>query len=223
MKNTLIFLTALDKNNNRKWFQANKQMYEQSHEEMLKFTDKLINEMNAHDLIETNSAKRSLFRIYRDVRFGNDKTPYKTNWGGGLKRATAELRGGYYYQVGPKGSFVMGGFFGPNPQDLLHIRNHLAQDAEPLRQIIDSKRFMSFFGELRGSQLKTAPRGFDKQHPDVDLLRYKQFMLKHDFSEGEVLSKEFPRIVAHAFREMRPFFDNMSELLTTDLNGESLL
>ena len=135
MKNTIKFLAELDANNNRNWFQANRLMYEQSHEDMLEFADRLIDEMSSHDLIETISAKRSLFRIYRDVRFGNDKTPYKTNWGGGLKRATAELRGGYYYQVGPKGSFVMGGFFGPNPQDLLQIRNQLAQDADPLRQV----------------------------------------------------------------------------------------
>ena len=95
MKSTFRFLEKLDKNNNRKWFQANKRMYDQSHEEMLNFADMLIEEMNIHDTIQTTSGKRSLFRIYWDVRFGNDKTPYKTNWGGHLKRATAELRGGY--------------------------------------------------------------------------------------------------------------------------------
>ncbi len=223
MKKTLEFLKKLDKNNTRDWFQANKPVYEQSHQEMLDFADRLISEMNAHDLIETNSAKRSLFRIYRDVRFGKDKTPYKTNWGGHLKRATAELRGGYYYEVGIDASFVMGGFFGPNPQDLLHIRNQLALDAEPLREIIESKQFASFFGELKGTQLKSAPRGFDKQHPEIDLLRYKQFLVRHDFSKEEVLSSDFPMMVSRAFREMRPFFDCMSEMLTTDLNGESVL
>lgn len=220
MKQTLEFLKKLDKNNNREWFQANRHLYEQSHQEMMRFADSVINEMSRQDNIET---RKSLYRIYRDVRFGKDKTPYKTNWAAGLKRGTTELRGGYYYQVGPKGSFVMGGFFGPNPHDLLHIRKHIAQDSEPLRKVISSKRFKSFFGELRGSQLKTAPKGFDKEHPDIDLLRYKQFMVRHDFSDKEVLSTEFPKTVAHAFHQMRPFFDFMSDILTSDLNGRSIL
>ena len=197
-------------------------MYEQSQSQMLEFAHQVTAEMNKHDLIE-DRGKRTIYRIYRDVRFGKDKTPYKINWAGFFRRATAERRGGYYFQVGPKGSFVMGGFFGPNAKDLLHLRNQLAMGAEPLRAVIESKQFKDFFGELNGQQLKTAPRGFDKQHPDVDLLRYKQFIVRHDFSEKEVFSKEFPEIMSDAFQQMRPFFDCMSEMLTTDLNGESLL
>jgi uncharacterized protein (TIGR02453 family) len=190
---------------------------------MVEFADQLLMEMNKHDLISTPLGKKSLFRIYRDVRFGKDKTPYKTNWGGFFKRATNELRGGYYYEVGINGAFVMGGFFGPNSSDLLHIRNQLAQNADPLRDILESSVFKSFFGELKGSQLKTSPRGFEKDHPDIDLLRYKQFMVRHDFAGEEIMSEQFPEIVSNAFSQMRPFFDVMSEMLTTDLNGESLL
>jgi len=222
MQSTFSFLKKLDQNNNREWFQKNKVMYEQSQTEMLDFANQVNAEMHKHDLIE-DRGKRTNYRIYRDVRFGKDKTPYKTNWAGFFKRATAELRGGYYFQIGPKGSFVMGGFFGPSPKDLLHIRNQLSMGAEPLRQVIESKQFINSFGELKGRQLKTAPRGFDKQHPDVDLLRYKQFVVRHDFSEKEVFSKDFPRVMSDAFQEMRPFFDCMSEMLTTDLNGESIL
>ena len=198
-------------------------MYEQSHAEMVDFADRLLLEMSNHDYIETESGKKSLFRIYRDVRFSKDKIPYKNNWGGGMKRAGEENRGGYYYQVGTKGSFVMGGFFGPNSEDLLHIRKHIGQDAAPLRQILDQRDFKIFFGSLQGSQLKTAPRGFEKDHPEIDLLRYKQFMLRHEFTVKEVLSPDFPQIVSHAFKNMRPFFDYMSEVLTSDLNGRSLL
>jgi len=223
MKKTFEFLKVLDKNNNREWFQSNKNQYTEAHEEMIEFADQLIAEVSKHDVIQTPSGKRSLYRIYRDVRFGKDKTPYKTNWAGYLRRATAERRGGYYYQVGPKGSFVMGGFFGPNPPDLLHIRKQLEQDADPLRSVINSNEFKSFFGELLGSQLKTAPKGFDKEHPGIDLLRYKQFMVRHNFTQKEALSKDFPLVVANAFAQMRPFFDCMSDLLTSDLNGESLL
>jgi len=223
MKNTFKFLKQLDSNNNREWFNANKSLYEQSHQEMIDFADALIGEMNSHDTIETPSGKRSLFRIYRDVRFGKDKTPYKTNWGGRMKRATAALRGGYYYQVEPGNSFVMGGFFGPNAQDLLHIRKQIGLDPDPLREILDSSRFMEFFGEMRGSQLKTAPKGFEKDHPDIDFLRYKQFMLKHSFSDKQVLANDFVKTVSDSFREMRPFFNYMSDILTSDLNGRSLI
>jgi uncharacterized protein (TIGR02453 family) len=223
MKKTLTFLQQLNKNNNREWFQAHRTEYEQSHEEMISFADQLLLEMNKHDLIETSSGKKSLYRIYRDVRFGKDKTPYKTNWAGGFKRATAELRGGYYYQIGIHGSFVMGGFFGPNAQDLLQVRHHIASNADTLREVTESNDFKNFFGELRGSQLKTAPRGFEKDHPDVDLLRYKQYTLRHDFTQKEIDSPDFHKIISNAFQEMRPFFDCMSEMLTTDLNGISFV
>jgi len=223
MKHTFDFLRKLDQKNNRNWFQQNKAMYERSHEEMISFADNLLAEMNDHDYIETPSGKKSLYRIYRDVRFGKDKTPYKTNWGGSMKRAGEENRGGYYYQIGPKGSFVMGGFFGPNKDDLLHIRKHLEQDADSLREVIDSKGFTKFFGHLIGRQLKTAPRGFEKDHPDIDLLRYKQFMVRHEFTDKEVHSANFPHIVSDAFQKMRPFFDYMSDILTTDMNGRTLL
>ncbi|MFY0627427.1 MAG: DUF2461 domain-containing protein [Reichenbachiella sp.] len=223
MKTAFDFLKQIDENNNREWFSQNKKKYEIAHQEMIEFADRLLFEMNKHDIIETPSGKRSLYRIYRDVRFRKDKTPYKTNWAGGLKRATADLRGGYYYQVGPKGSFVMGGFFGPNADDLLHIRRQLSQHAEPLRDIINGSEFINFFGELKGNQLKTAPRGFEKDHLEIDLLRYKQFMVRHDFTEKEVMGEDFHLTVVQAFKNMRPFFNFMSEILTTDLNGESIV
>ena len=172
MKAIFEFLKLLDKNNNRPWFQGNKAKYESSYAEMIDFADNLLGEMNSHDYIETSSGKKSLYRIYRDVRFGKDKTPYKTNWAGGMKRAGAENRGGYYYQVGPKGSFVMGGFFGPNKEDLLHIRKQIDQDSDQLNGILNSTQFKDFFGTLGGSKLKTAPRGFEKDSPNIDLLRY---------------------------------------------------
>ena len=222
MKETLDYLRELHKNNNRIWFQKNKLIYEQSYLKMQEFADSLMDEMSSHDYLETISAKKSLFRIYRDVRFGKDKTPYKTHWGGFLKRAGAENRGGYYYHISPKSTYIMGGFFSPNKDDLLHIRKHLEQETEPLRDILKSREFKSFFGELGGTQLKTAPRGFDKEHPDVDLLRYKQFLVRHDFTDKEVIRKDFPQILSNSFRQMRPFFDQMSEMLSTDLNGQRL-
>lgn len=223
LQSTLTFLSALSQHNNREWFQANRSAYEASHAEMIQFADRLLAAMNVHDVIETPSGKKSLFRLYNDVRFSKDKSLYKDNWAGHFRRASAHRRGGYYYQIGTKEAFVMGGFFGPNPQDLLHIRHQLAQDAEPLRQVITSDEFTSFFGMLLGAQVKTAPRGFEKDHPDLDLLRYKQFLVRHDFTSKEVASDHFPEIMSEAFRQMRPFLDVMTEYLITDLNGELLI
>lgn len=220
---TFEFLSDLKVNNNREWFTENKNRYQKEHEIVIAFADDVLNKMKAYDEIETTSGKKSLQRIYRDTRFSKDKTPYKQYWGGGLKRATKQLRGGYYFHIEEGNSFVGGGFWGPNADDLKLIRQQLAVDEESLREIISNPSFQSVFGELLGEQLKTAPKGFPKDHSAIDLLRYKQFLIKHDFSDEEVLADDFPEKVVEVFRAMRPFFDLMSSFLTTDLNGESII
>jgi len=220
---TFSFLKSLAKHNDRTWFADHKNQYEESHQNMIDFAETLLNEMRTHDDIETVSGKKSLFRIYRDVRFSKDKSPYKTNRSGSFKRATRELRGGYYFHIEPGNTFIIGGFFGPNAADLKHIRNHISQDDSLLRQALENKLTKSYFGELEGEQVKTAPKGFAKDHPSIDLLRYKQFMLKHKFTDQEVLQKDFAKKMSNGFQHLRPFFDVMSEILTTDLNGLSLI
>jgi uncharacterized protein (TIGR02453 family) len=216
------FLYNLKANNNREWFGKNKKIYQESLENMVSFANELISEMNQFDNIETKSGKLSLFRIYRDTRFSNDKTPYKTHWAGHLRRATKQLRGGYYYHLQPGGSFIAGGFFGPNGPDLKHIRSHIAQDDDELRSVLNSHEIYDYFGSLQGEKLITAPRGYKEDHPAIDLLRYKQFILKHNFTDQEVLSDDFLFKLVEGFRKMRTFFDYMSEILTTDLNGVPL-
>ena len=220
---TFSFLKSLAKHNDRTWFADHKNQYEESHQNMIDFAETLLNEMRTHDDIETVSGKKSLFRIYRDVRFSKDKSPYKTNRSGSFKRATRELRGGYYFHIEPGNTFIIGGFFGPNAADLKHIRNHISQDDSLLSQALENKLTKSYFGELEGEQVKTAPKGFAKDHPSIDLLRYKQFMLKHKFTDQEVLQKDFAKKMSNGFQHLRPFFDVMSEILTTDLNGLSLI
>jgi uncharacterized protein (TIGR02453 family) len=222
-KENLAFLQLLGKNNNRDWFHAHKSEYVQHHENAIAFADSVLEKMNGHDNIETLSGKKSLFRIYRDVRFSKDKSPYKTHWGGGLKRATKQLRGGYYFHIQPGGqSFVGGGFWAPNKEDLFRIREEIASDAEELRAIINSEEIQTTFGALYGEQLKTAPKGFDKDHPDIDLLRFKQFVFIKKFSDEEVLEAQFDAVVNETFKKLRPFLDLMSDVLTTDSNGSPL-
>lgn len=219
----LKFLKALASNNDRDWFAENKAVYQKHQEVMVSFADDLLVKMNQHDNIETLTGKKSLQRIYRDVRFSKDKSPYKTHWGGGFKRATKLLRGGYYYHVQPNGgSFIGGGFWAPNKEDLLRIREDIASDASDLREIITSPEFVDTFGQLEGEQLKSSPKGFDKEHPDVDLLRYKQFIVGKHFTDKEVLADDFIDRANDTFMKMRPFFDYMSDVLTTDSNGSPL-
>lgn len=222
-KSTFDFLVALKKNNDRDWFNKNKDLYTAAHENMLEFADALLAKMNKIDEIETQSGKKSLMRIYRDVRFSKDKSPYKNNFGGGFKRASAAKRGGYYYHIQPGACFLGGGFWGPEKEDLLLIRQQIDMNSDPLRKAINSKKFKSYFGEMSGEQLKTCPKGFDKESPNIDLLKYKQFLAGRKFTDKEVLSKEFVDIAADTFKAMLPFFDVMSEYLTTDLNGVSTI
>lgn len=217
---SLRFLSTLKKNNNRDWFQLHKTEFQQEQEKMATFAEALLQALSFHDQLETRSGKESLHRIYRDTRFSQNKTPYKSNWSGRFKRATKYRRGGYYYNIEPGNSFIAGGFWAPVPADLKRIREDIAFDDEPLRRIIKSKTFKASFGALTGEQVKTAPKGFDANHGAIDLLRYKQFLLIRHFSDEEVLSADFLKSADLTYRHMRPFFDYMSELLSTDANGE---
>lgn len=217
---SLDFLQLLKKNNNRNWFNAHKDEFTEEQLHIEQFASALLAEMNMHDLIETQSGKKSLHRIYKDTRFSKDKTPYKTNWSGSFSRATKQRRGGYYFHIEPGNSFIAGGFWGPNAQDLKRVCDDIAYDATPLRKILKSKAFTSTFGTLQGEQLKTAPKGYDVTNEGIDLLRYKQYLLIKPFTDEEVLSADFLAQANQTYKSMRPFFDYMSEVLTMDVNGE---
>lgn len=222
-KSDFNFLTELEKNNNRDWFTENKGTYQASLDNIISFADEVLVKLNRHDVIETLNGKKSLFRIYRDVRFSKDKSPYKTHWAGGYKRASKERRGGYYFQIAPNNNtFIAGGFWAPNKDDLQRIREEIAVDDQELREILNDKTFVKTFNSLEGEQLKSAPKGFDKDQKAIDLLRFKQFIFTKNFSDEEVLSANFADKVDETFKAMRPFFDYMSDVLTTDINGESI-
>ena len=129
-KDSLEFLKDLSQNNNREWFNKHKDRYIEAQSNIVAFIDALIVEMNKHDHIETKSGKNGIFRIYKDVRFSKDKTPYNTHWSGSLKRATRKLRGGYYLRIEPGESRVVGGFFGPVPDDMKRIRQDIDANYE---------------------------------------------------------------------------------------------
>jgi uncharacterized protein (TIGR02453 family) len=222
-ESTFIFLKKLAKNNNREWFAKHKHLYLEEQEHMIAFADALLQLMQTHDEIETASGKKSLLRIYKDVRFSKDKAPYKKSWSGSFRRATKRRRGGYHFHLEPGNSYIVGGFFGPNVDDLKRIRQDIERNYEDWNKLLSAKKTKSFFGKLRGEQLITSPQGYSKDHPAIELLRYKSFVLRHNFSDKEVLSPDFLKKINEAFKNLRPFFDHMSDILTTDLNGISLL
>ena len=220
----LNFLKTLKKNNNREWFNENKDLYLEAHGELISFADELLAKMNTHDQIDTPTGKKSLFRIYRDVRFSKDKTPYQHHFSGGFRRSTVHLRGGYYFRIEPGGkSMIAGGFWAPNSEDMKHIRLQVQADDQPLREIVADKDFQDYFGKLEGEQVKSAPRGFPKDDPAIDLLRYKQLIITHSFTDKEAGGADFADQVNEGFKNMRPFLDYMSEILTTDLNGTPIV
>jgi uncharacterized protein (TIGR02453 family) len=218
---TLQYLKDLQKNNNRDWFSETKPRYVQAQKNAKEVFAAIHEQLQMHDEIE----KSKMMRIYRDVRFSNDKTPYKAHFANSYSRLGKELRGGYFLRIRPGESFLAGGFWEPSKEDLLRIRKEIELDASEIRSILAAKDYQQYFGGKfeSFSELKTAPRGFDKAHKDIDLLRKKGFIASRNFTDAEVLSENFIEEVTKSYKALRPFFNLFSDLLTTNLNGESIL
>jgi uncharacterized protein (TIGR02453 family) len=221
-KSTFDFLLRLARNNNREWFQLHKVQYLQAQENVEHFMDALLAKMNVHDQLETPSGRKALYRIYNDVRFSKDKAPYNPRFSGYLRRVKPMLRGGYYIWIKPGSSRIGCGFSYPNADDLKRIRLDITRNYTEWNKLLRAKAIHSNFGEMRGEKVKTAPRGFSIDDPAIDLLKFKQYWFEKSFTDKEVLSPDFLKNVNNTFKSIRPFFDYMSEILTTDLNGESL-
>ena len=214
-----LFFSKLKRNNNREWFQSNKAEFKKLEGEVKSFMKKIEENLQNHDKIE----KSKIFRIYRDVRFSKNKKPYKNHLGITFHREKPYLRGGYYLHLEPENSFLGVGFWAPNPKDLFRIRKELEFDAAELETLTADPNFKKYWAELSGDEVKTAPKGFSKDHININLIRKKQYVFIKNFSNKEVLAPDFLTLVDKFFTNIRPFFDYMSNVLTTDLNGESLL
>lgn len=213
------FLNQLRENNQREWFMQRKAEYDLVINENKIFFHHIYSELQEHDSLENIH----ISRIYKDIRFSKDKTPYKTYFGVGFSRAKPGLRGGYYLHLEPGKSFVGGGFWAPCSEDLYRIRKEFEMSTTEIEKITSDKTFVKYFGELKGDEgVKTAPKGFERSHPAIDLIKKKQYLVMRNFSDTAVLSANFAEEVMATFMAMRPFFDYMSEVLTTDLNGEPL-
>lgn len=218
-KHTLDFLKSLSQNNHRDWFEGHKPDFKLAQANIKAFYAHVFESYKSSDNLDFFK----VYRIYRDVRFSKDKTPYKTHFGGVFHRIKPQHRGTYYLHIEPGNSFVGGGFWEPEAHDLLRIRKEFETDAATIQQILNQPDFQKAFGGFQGDAVKTAPKGFDKNHPNIELIKWKQYIVGHSFTDAEVMEKHFAEKVLYHFRLLIPFFDYMSEVLTTNLNGESLI
>ncbi|MDA8877216.1 DUF2461 domain-containing protein [Flavobacteriaceae bacterium] len=215
----LAFYKELEKNNTREWFEPQKSRFKGLEAEIKQYAEEIKQGLSETDEID----RAKLFRIYRDVRFSKNKTPFKTHFGISFHRKKPHLRGGYYLHIAPGDSFIATGFWNPDKDDLFRIRKEMEVDAAELREVMADAELQAHWGGLQGDEVKTAPKGFSKEHADIDLIRKKQYLFMKKFTDKEVLSADFQKQILFHFKAIRPFFDYMSNVLTTDLNGVSLL
>jgi uncharacterized protein (TIGR02453 family) len=215
-KKTFKFLKDLKKNNDRDWFQANKKRHDDIRLNFIEFIDGVLKGISRFDpaLVDVE-AKKSVFRIYRDTRFSKDKTPYKTNFGAHMVAHNQKPhdRAGYYIHLEPGNSFLAGGAYMPPGPWMKSIRAEIDDNADGLRKILNAKSFKEYFGEMEGEKLKTAPRDYPKDHPEIELLKFKSFLAVHQLSDAQVLAEEFGEPALKVFKALRPFDDFLNKAL----------
>jgi uncharacterized protein (TIGR02453 family) len=210
----LSFLDELSQNNNKTWFDGHRPDYEAARNSFEQFIDILIDEFRVSDHLQGLSAKECMARIYRDIRFSKDKSPYKTNLTaiiapGGWKTSLF----GYYVSLEPHTrSMAAGGLHSPTPEQLTRFRQDIVQDASEFKRLTSARDFVEAFGAVEGERLKTAPKGYDPAHPEIALLQLKQVTVLHRFSDPEVLASNFASRVITVCRAMRPFLGYLSEI-----------
>lgn len=211
----LNFLGDLSQHNSRDWFDRNRPAYEAARDTFAGFIDYLIDEFRTSDNLQGLSSKECVSRIYRDLRFTKDKSPYNTNFSaiiapGGRK---SNLQG-YYVSIQLQGqSLVAGGLHMPAPEQLSRFRQAVARDAGAFKAIIGKKVFVELFGKIEGERLKTAPKGYDRDHPEIELLQLKEVTALHYFSDQELLAEDFPENTVVVCRALKPFLDYLDEVL----------
>ena len=207
-KSTFKFLSDLKKNNNREWFNDNKPIYEDARANFEEFIANLISNISKFDpSIGGLNPRKSIFRIYRDVRFGKDKTPYKINLGAHLSPYSAQLHNGagYYIHLESGKSILAGGAYLPPAPWLNAIRYEINRSSKEFKKIINNKTFKYYFGELTGEKLKTAPRDYPKDHPEIELLKFKSYLAVHSVRNNEVLSDNYLQHATKVFKALYPF------------------
>ena len=214
MKEILQYLSDLEQNNNRDWFHANKKQYEQARRAYLELVQNIIGLLQFDDpRLSGLEAKDAMFRIFRDIRFSNDKTPYKTHFGAYMARGGRKSReAGYYLHVGNNEMFLAAGVHSPQKEDLHAIRQEILYQPESFRTILNAK-LEAGYSTYEKDKLVKGPMGFPKDSPYIEYLKYKHFLLSYPLSEQELVAEDAADLIAGRFRELIPF----TEFLNTAL------
>ncbi len=211
-KETLQFLTELKENNNKEWFTENKPRYELAKANFEEFIDELIKGISIYDPeIAHHTAKSTVFRIYRDVRFSKDKSPYKTHMGAHItsakNKSDIHSRSGYYIHIGPGESMLAGGAYMPQGDWIKAIRQEIDYNGDTLNSILSNSNFKTFFGELDGESLKRPPKGYAIDHPNINLLKRKSFLAKHSLNDEEITKSDFLQKAVEVYKALKPLGD----------------
>lgn len=208
MINSIIFdfLRKLEKNNNREWFTENKKFYQEANEAFREFVAKMIEGVSLFDDdIKGLDPKKCMFRIYRDVRFSKDKSPYKNNFGGFLvKNGRSSGNAGYYLHLQNGECFIAGGIYMPPSPELKKIRKEVYYNIEEFKKIINEPQVLKYFKEISGEKLVRPPKDFPADFPDIELLKYKSYGFLEAVSEEKVLSQDFYAFLMKRFELMKP-------------------
>jgi uncharacterized protein (TIGR02453 family) len=216
-KRTFDFLKKLSRNNNREWFEKNKPTYLSIKEEFQHFVGDVLHLMIPHDQsLEGLDPLKLTFRIYRDIRFSKDKTPYKTFLSAGMSSAGKGTGiPGYYFQLEPGNkSMIASGLYLPSAENLAKIRQEIDYNGDNLKSLLSEKKFKKLFGELwDGDKLKMMPKGYSIDHPHIEYLKLKSFMATHTFDDTDVLHKNFIRKLVESMKATKPLNDFLNEAL----------
>lgn len=213
---TFSFLKSLKKNNEREWFNAHRDAYEAAKDNVLAYIQEIIGAFSVFDpSLRGLEARQCVFRIFRDTRFSKNKTPYKTNMGASINAGGKKAIGpGYYIHLEPGGCFIAGGIWMPPAEELRKIRQEIDYNGKDLKKILAKPSFKKTFGELsREHALKTAPKGYPKDHPDIELLKLNSFIVWKNVPDKEVLGPKSVRTLAGYGKEMKPLLDFLKTAL----------
>lgn len=204
MKTIVDFLTNLKANNNRDWFNENRKLYEEAKSDFESLINRLIPAIFDFDpTIGTITAKQCVFRIFRDVRFSKEKSPYKTNMGGFIARGGRKGGlAGYYLHIDPEQSFIAGGLHMPAPEELKKVRQEILYNIDDFKSIINKPSFKKIFGKIEGEQLKRPPKDFPADFPDIDLLKFKSYTVMHAVEPAALMKENFENYIIEVFKEM---------------------
>ncbi len=207
-KNNIIsFLSELTLNNNKEWFDANKERYLEAKQEMEELVQDVIGRVSEFDAtIADQLAKKCVFRIYRDVRFSKNKEPYKNNMGGFIVPGGKKSgKAGYYLHLEPSNSFIAGGVYMPESTNLKKIRDEVLYNTKAFKSIIESDKFVEVFGQVEGEKLKRPPKGFPADFEDIELLKFKSYTVLHKVTDIQVNQVGFVNQVIEVFKVMKDF------------------